>query len=119
MGIHFTWKRQFEDVYFAAKEVQEILAKYNYRVHWGKFFHPTPNYGLFSTFDDDLDQLKELIHYKSTRKFKNCFTERLLYDNQDCPYASNYAAYAASLEASVAKSPDDASQGVEITTDEL
>lgn len=38
-GIHFTWKHDFEGVYFAAEKVQQILAKYDYRVHYGKFFH--------------------------------------------------------------------------------
>lgn len=84
MGIHFTWKHQFDDVYFAAKEVAKILEKYNYRVHWGKFFHPVPNYGVFSSFGDDLDQLKQLIESKASKKFNNCFIERLLYDNDNC-----------------------------------
>jgi len=84
MGIHFTWVRDFDNVYFAAKEIQKILAKYDYRVHWGKFFHPEPEYGLFSSFGDDLAQLKQLIDQKASNKFKNCFMERLLYQNDNC-----------------------------------
>lgn len=97
-GIHFTWKHDFENVYFASKEVQSILAKYDYRVHWGKFFHPQPNYGLFATFGKDLDELKQMIHLTGNRKFINCFAERLLYDNDDCQMGSNYELYAAKLE---------------------
>ena len=61
MGIHFTWKHDFDNVYFASKEVQRILEPYDYRVHWGKFFHPTPDQGVFKTFVHDLGELKHLI----------------------------------------------------------
>lgn len=98
-GIHFTWKHDFENVYFATKEVQAILAKYDYRVHWGKFFHPEPDYGLFSSFVHDLGELKHMIKVSGNRKFINCFAERLLYDNEDCPMGSNFEKYAAQLEA--------------------
>lgn len=98
MGIHFTWKHDFDNVYFAAKEVAKILEPYNYRVHWGKFFHPTPEYGLFDTYTHDLGELKELIKKTGNKKFVNCFAERLLYDNKDCSQDSNYEMYALLLE---------------------
>lgn len=100
MGIHFTWKRQFDDVYFAAKEVQKILAKYTYRVHWGKFFHPeVADYDIFSTFGSDLEQLKAMVEGKGSKKFNNCFIERVLYQNDNCQMGSNFEKYAAKLEA--------------------
>ena len=97
-GIHFTWKHDFDNVYFAAKEIQSILAKYDYRVHWGKFFHPEPEYGVFSSFVHDLGELKHMIKTSGNRKFINCFAERLLYDNENCQMASNFEVYAEKLE---------------------
>lgn len=39
-GIHFTWVHDFEQVYkVGVPLVQDVLTKYDYRVHWGKFFH--------------------------------------------------------------------------------
>ena len=93
-GIHMTWKRDFDQVYFATREVQQILAPYDYRVHWGKFFHPTPEYGVFSTFGYDLGELKDKITKLGSKKFMNCFTERLLYENNNCQQDSNYEMYA-------------------------
>ena len=97
-GIHFTWKHDMDNVYFAAKEVQAILAKYDYRVHWGKFFHPEPNYGLFSSYVHDLGELKEAIKKTGNRRFVNCYAERVLYGNEDCQMGSNYETYAKNLE---------------------
>lgn len=94
-GIHFTWVKDFDGVFHAARDVQEILAKYDYRVHWGKFFHPRPDFGDFATFEDDLPTLRSLIETKSTEKFQNCFSQRLLYGNDNCQFPSNYERYAA------------------------
>lgn len=51
-GIHFTWKHDFEGIYEAAALVQDILTKYNYRVHYGKFFHARPE--IFSAFESEI-----------------------------------------------------------------
>lgn len=83
-GIHMTWKQDMDNVYFAAKEVQRILEPYDYRVHWGKFFHPTPEYGVFKTFGYDLGELKNAITKTGSKKFMNCWAERLLFENHDC-----------------------------------
>ena len=68
-------------------------------MHWGKFFHPEPDYGLFSSFVHDLGELKHMIKSGGNRKFMNCFAERVLFDNQDCQMGSNFELYAAKLEA--------------------
>ena len=57
-GIHFTWKHDFENVYKATKEVQRILRPYDYRVHYGKYFHTEPDNGLFKSFNHDLGELR-------------------------------------------------------------
>ena len=72
-SVHFTWKHKFEEVYEAVKVVQNVLRPYEYRVHWGKFWHSEPNFGIFNTFDDDLDELKLLIDSYPDNKFKNCW----------------------------------------------
>lgn len=102
-GIHFTWKHDFENVYKAAKEVQRILKPYDYRVHYGKFFHPEPDNGLFKSFNHDLGELRQLIQNQGNSKFINCFAERVLYDNQNCQLDSNYERWAAELEEKIAR----------------
>ena len=113
VGIHFTWYRDFDGIFFAVQKVQEVLQKYDYRVHWGKFFHPRPDFGDFLTFEDDLKNLVDKIassgqEYDArgrdedledmtviTNPFINCFTERLLFGKQSlpCEFTSNYEQY--------------------------
>ena len=89
-SIHFSWINDFNKVYFAVEEVQKILKKYEYRVHWAKFFRPEPEFALFETFDDDLELLKTQIDSFENNKFKNCWIERILYGNYDCSQDSIY-----------------------------
>ena len=89
-SLHFTWHHDFDAVYQAVREVQNILRRFEYRVHWGKFFHAEPNYGVFETFEDDLELLKAKIDAHANNKFKNCWVERFLYDKQQCSQHSFY-----------------------------
>ena len=65
-------------------------------MHWGKFFHPDD--AVLKTFGGDVFALKQLIAQTSSDKFKNCWTERLLFGNANCPFDSNFDEYAARLE---------------------
>ena len=38
MGINFVWVNDFDTVMRGTEIVKVVLAKYNYRVHWGKYF---------------------------------------------------------------------------------
>ena len=89
-SVHFTWHHDFDGVYQSVKEVQKILKKFDYRVHWGKFFHPEPDFALFATFEDDLELLKAKIDAYENNKFKNCWVERILYGYDECTLDSNY-----------------------------
>lgn len=76
-GIHFTWKHDFEGIYSAAKKVQEIMKKYDYRVHYGKFFHADP--AIWKTFGDDLENLKAKIDSTGSHRFLNCWSGRHIF----------------------------------------
>ena len=89
-SVHFTWHHDFDGVYQGVREVQKILKRFDYRVHWGKFFHPEPDFALFDTFEDDLDLLKAKIDAYENNKFKNCWVERILYGYDECTLDSNY-----------------------------
>ena len=82
-GIHFTWKHDFENVYYASQRVQEILKPFKYGVHWGKFFHTKPE--IYDFYAGDIEQLKELIGSKNgSHKFTNCWIERHMLGNDNC-----------------------------------
>ena len=69
--------------------VQFILEKYDYRVHWGKFFHASP--AIWKTFGNDLEDLKAEIEETNSHRFLNCWTSRHLYGESTCSISdSNY-----------------------------
>ena len=90
-SIGFTWVHDPEGVSAAVREVQKILKKYDYRVNWGTYWHAEADFGLFETFDTDLDDLKKAIDAYPDNKFKNCWIERVLYGEENCPLESNFA----------------------------
>ena len=66
------------------------MRKYEYRVHWGKFWHLDPEYSPFETFGDDLANLKKRIEAYPNNKLKNCWVTRVLYGATSCSLKSNY-----------------------------
>lgn len=112
VGIHFTWKHKFNEVYEVLPFIQDLLDRFDYRVHWGKLFIPRPNFGDFAMFGDDLKNLQEAISTSGpkfdarardedlaqmfivTNPFVNCFTERLIFGKtyNRCQFSSHYDA---------------------------
>ena len=78
-GIHFTWVHDFEQIYkTAAPIVQDVLTKYDYRVHWGKFFHYRKE--IFNTHKKGYDWIYE----NAKGRFSNCWVNRVFFDMEDC-----------------------------------
>ena len=48
--------------------VQDILTKYDYRVHWGKFFIYRPE--IWKTLDDD----QVVLRTGAPTRYMNCWT---------------------------------------------
>lgn len=77
VGIHFTWKLQPETVSSLLPLIEERLAPFGARPHWGKLFAMgAADIGpLYPRFDDFLALRDEL---DPDRKFDNVFTRRVL-----------------------------------------
>jgi len=102
VGIHFTWLHDFPNVMTAVELVKAALTKYNYRVHWGKYFGRLEKGYLNKIYGAELDILEKQVLPSLlpegadplTNKFLNCFTWRLIYDRhtkgyeQDCKWNS-------------------------------
>lgn len=88
VSMNFRWINDLERASEAVKEVQRILTPFEYRVNWGSFWHTEPEFGLFKSFEDDLDQLKQAIEAYPNNKFRNCWVDRVLFGVEDCTYDS-------------------------------
>jgi len=69
-----------------------VLTKYDYRVHYGKFFHSRPE--IFKTVSADLESLKTAIDVSGSTKFINCWNRRVIYGDEVCENNSNYEKFA-------------------------
>ena len=83
MGIHWTWKHDFENVMKAVEPIKVALEPFNYTVHWGKYFGHLDHDYTRKIYGDDFDGLNSLIQSYSnsenwSNKFQNCFTWRML-----------------------------------------
>ena len=87
MGIHWTWKHDFDNLLEPIFQLQQILEEYDYRPHYGKFFHP-----IFSRdaqmFPEDWKKLQTMIesfnHEGKQNPFVNCFVERFIFGKHSC-----------------------------------
>lgn len=76
VGIHFTWKQLPDLVVPLLPQIEERLAPFSSRPHWGKLSRVAAEdiRGLFPRFDD-FAALRDRLD--PDRKFGNAFTERL------------------------------------------
>ncbi len=76
--IHFTWKQETEAVLKLLPLIENELAPYNARPHWGKVFTLSPK-TLESRYEK-LDAFKKLVAgYDPDGKFRNEFLNRNIY----------------------------------------
>ncbi|MFC6085484.1 D-arabinono-1,4-lactone oxidase [Sphaerisporangium aureirubrum] len=75
VGIHFTWVKDTEAVLPVVALVDERLAPYDARPHWGKVFTTAPE--ILRTRYDRWDDFHTLMrHYDPAGKFANAFIRR-------------------------------------------
>jgi xylitol oxidase len=74
VGIHFTWKRDWPAVQKLLPQIEEQLAPFNPRPHWGKLFTLPPAYvqSQYQKLPDFRDLLRS---YDPKGKFRNAFLD--------------------------------------------
>jgi xylitol oxidase len=74
IAFHFTWKQEWNEVQKLLPLVEEALAPFNPRPHWGKLFTLKP--GVLQSRIERLNDFKVLLKkYDAAGKFKNEFIE--------------------------------------------
>lgn len=78
VSIHFTFKPNWEAVQKLLPQIEEALAPYNVRPHWGKLFRMAP--AILQSRIKKLDIFKTLLKdFDPEGKFKNAFIDRNLF----------------------------------------
>ncbi len=75
IAIHFTWKRDWENVSKVLPKIEEALTPYQVRPHWGKLFTLEPRHlaQQYERMDDFRDLMEE---YDPKGKFLNPFLKK-------------------------------------------
>jgi len=76
--IHFTWKQDWPAVSKLLPLIEEKLAPFNAKPHWGKLFTVSPS-RLKSLYAKHSDFLRLLKHYDPSGKFRNDFLDKNIY----------------------------------------
>jgi xylitol oxidase len=78
LAIHFTWKQDWDSVRRVLPKIENELAPFQARPHWGKLFTMAPAQ-LHSRYEK-ADQFKALLRtHDPGGKFRNAFLTRFLY----------------------------------------
>lgn len=77
-GLHFSWRKNWAAVEKFLPILEETLAPFNPRPHWGKLFMMSPSWvqSLYPRMDDFRDLLQR---YDPTGKFRNPFLEKYIF----------------------------------------
>jgi xylitol oxidase len=78
VAIHFTWKKDWEAVKQVLPMIEDKLARFDARPHWGKLFTMSPEY-LQSVYEKLPDFRALLQHYDPQRKFRNTFLDEYIF----------------------------------------
>lgn len=78
VGIHFTWKQDWDTVRNVLPLIEEALAPFDARPHWGKLF--TMSYTRLKTLYEKLSDFQQLLqHYDPDGKFRNEFLDKHIF----------------------------------------
>jgi alditol oxidase len=77
VSIHFTWKKDWPAVSNVLPLIEERLAPFNARPHWGKLFTMHPGH-LQSLYPKLIDFQELLQHYDPQGKFRNAFLDKYI-----------------------------------------
>ncbi|HKY54540.1 MAG TPA: FAD-binding protein [Anaerolineales bacterium] len=77
VGIHFTWKKDWDGVSKALPLIEERLAPFDARPHWGKLFTMSPE--RIGSLYKKLPEFQALLrHYDPQGKFRNAFLDKYI-----------------------------------------
>ncbi|HXW08213.1 MAG TPA: FAD-binding protein [Vicinamibacterales bacterium] len=79
VAIHFTWKQDWPAVAARMQVIEQELAPFQARPHWGKLFTISPAL-LRSRYEKLADFRKQIAIYDPQGKFRNEFLQKHLYD---------------------------------------
>jgi xylitol oxidase len=78
VAIHFTWKKNWPAVQKLLPLIEEQLAPFNARPHWGKLFTMPPS--RLQSLYEKLPDFQDLLRFYDPRgKFRNAFLERYIF----------------------------------------
>jgi alditol oxidase len=77
VAFHFTWMPDLASVLPVVELMEERLAPFGARPHWGKVFTATPE-SLYAHYERLPDFLHLASHYDPAGKFRNAYTARYL-----------------------------------------
>jgi xylitol oxidase len=80
VAIHFTWKKDWENVRQVLPVIEDKLAQFEARPHWGKLFTVSAS-RLQSQFKKLPDFRQLLQQYDPHGKFRNAFLDRYISEN--------------------------------------
>ncbi len=81
VGIHFTWKKNWEAVKQILPLIEEEFEPYNALPHWGKLF-TMPSAKIQTLYPKLGDFQKLLSSFDPTGKFRNAFLDKYIYDEK-------------------------------------
>ena len=78
IAIHFTWKPNWPEIRKLLPQIEEQLAPFDARPHWGKLFTMRPE-RLQSLYQRLPDFQESLRHYDPAGKFRNSFLDTYVF----------------------------------------
>jgi xylitol oxidase len=79
VAIHFTWKKDWESARQVLPLLEERLAQFEARPHWGKLFTMEPE--RLQSLYQKLPEFRQLLsHYDPDRKFSNEFLDKFIWE---------------------------------------
>jgi xylitol oxidase len=78
VGIHFSWKNNWPAVRQLLPRIEELLAPFQARPHWGKLFTMSPSHlqSLYPKLADFQDLLRS---YDPAGKFRNAYLDKYIF----------------------------------------
>jgi xylitol oxidase len=78
VAIHFTWKQDWQGVRQVLPLIEEGLARFDARPHWGKLFTMAPEH--LQSLYGKLPEFRRLLQdYDPQGKFRNAFLDRYIF----------------------------------------
>ncbi|MDZ7692453.1 MAG: D-arabinono-1,4-lactone oxidase [Balneolaceae bacterium] len=78
VALHFTWKQNWPAVQKVLPVIEQHLAKFDVRPHWGKLFTLSPK--VLQSRYERIDDFRELIsEFDPEGKFRNSFIDTYIF----------------------------------------